>query len=205
MGRLRLEASSTFSFSSCSITLGAGLTLTAIRDILVFSLCSEFTDETLRWGILGVVTPSLADVDRDRPFAEGVGLLGVPTIEGRGFKEGGPIIEPSISARTIVLCAEDVIDEVPLPLTRVLFPRARTLADDADISGETFLFGICIVSVPESEITDGGRGCIGVAVKIEDSRRWDTLDGWAGVLPAVPLTPYFLFSYMEVIWIRYDK
>jgi hypothetical protein len=90
-------------------------------------------------------------------------------IEGRGFERGGPIIEPSIPARTAVLLAEDGdTNDVPLPLTRVLFPRARTLADDADISGETFFFGI---SVPESEITDGGRGCTGVAVKIEESRR----------------------------------
>ena len=103
----------------------------------------------------------------ERFIAEGVGV----PIEGRDFKVGGPIIEPSIPARTTVLLAEDDIDEVPLPLTRVLFPRARTLADDADISRETFFFGICTVSVPESDITDGGRGCKGVAVKNEDSRR----------------------------------
>jgi hypothetical protein len=81
------------------------------------------------------------------------------------------MIEPSTPARTTVLLAEDDTDEVPLPLTRVLFPRARILADDADISRETFFFGICMVSVPESEITDGGRSCTGVALKIEDSRR----------------------------------
>jgi hypothetical protein len=92
-------------------------------------------------------------------------------IEGRGFKIGGPIIEPSIPARTTVLLAEDVIDEVPLPLTRVLFPRARTLADDADISREAFFFGISMASVPEPDIADGGRDCKGVAVKNEDSRR----------------------------------
>lgn len=92
-------------------------------------------------------------------------------IEGRGFKAGGPIIEPSFPARTTVLLAEDGIDEDPLPLTRVLFPKARTLADDADISREAFLLGISRVSVPESEITDGGRDGKGVAVKNEDSRR----------------------------------
>ena len=91
-------------------------------------------------------------------------------IEGRDFKVGGPIIELSIP-RTTVLLAEDGIDGVPLLLTRVLFPRAGTLADDADISRETFFFGIWMVSVPESEITDGGRDCKGVAVKNEDSRR----------------------------------
>jgi hypothetical protein len=114
--------------------------------------------------VLGVTT-CLVDDDRERPVPEGVGV----PIEGRDFKGGGPIIEPSIPARTTVLLAED--DEVPLPLTRVLFPRARTLADDADISRETFFFGICVVSVPESDITDGGRSCTGVALKIEDSRR----------------------------------
>ena len=136
---------------------------------MVFTLCSEFTDETLRWKVLGVVTTRLADDDRESemPIAEGVGV----PIEGRGFKGGGPILEPSIPARITVLLAEDDTDEVPLPLTRVLFPRARTLADDADISGETLFLEICMVSVPESEITDGGRGCTGVAVKIEESRR----------------------------------
>ena len=98
-------------------------------------------------------------------------------IEGRGFKVGGPIIEPSIPERATVLLTEDDTDEVPPPLTRILFPRARTLADDAGISREAFFFGIYMVSVPESEITDGGRGCIGVAVKIEESRRCDALDG----------------------------
>lgn len=80
------------------------------------------------------------------------------------------MIELSIPAR-MVLLAEDGIDEDPLRLTRVLFPRAETLADDADISREAFLLGISMVSVPESEITDGGRDCKGVAVKNEDSRR----------------------------------
>ena len=82
---------------------------------------------------------------------------------------GGPIIEPSIPARPTVLLAEDGLDEGPLPLTRVLFPRAGTLVDDGEISA--FLFGLCVASVPESEITDGGRGGKGVAAKNEDSRR----------------------------------
>ena len=142
---------------------------------MVLTLRSEFTDDTLRWKLLGVVTRLLADDVRESewPIAEGVGV----PIEGRGFKVGGPIIELSFPARKMVLLAEDDIDGVPLPLARVLFPRARTLADDADISRETFFFGISMVSVPESEITDGGRGCKGVAVKNEDSRRWGALDG----------------------------
>ena len=90
-------------------------------------------------------------------------------MEGRRFTMGGPLMEVSIPAGTAVLLAEDDIDGVPL--TRVLFPRARTLADEVDISRETFFFGICVASVPESEITDGGRGGKGVAAKNEDSRR----------------------------------
>lgn len=168
--RLRLETLSTFSFSSCSKTLGAGLALTAVRDILVLTLCSEFTDDTLRCKV-GVVTAGLADDDRESkwPFAEGVG---VPTVEGRDFKGGGPI-ELSIPARTTDLLAEDDTDELPPPLTRVLFPRARSLADGGAISEETFrsFFGFCMASVPESESADGGRDCIGVAAKTEESRR----------------------------------
>ena len=100
-------------------------------------------------------------------------------------------MEPSIPARITDL----LVDELPLPLTRVLFPRARTLPDGGAISEEFFCSLLCVASVLESESTDGGRDA-GVAVKIEESRRWATLDGRAGVLPAVPLTLFFLFSYM---------
>ena len=51
MFRLMLEPAdplSTFSFSSCSKTLGAGLAVIAVRDIFVFTLRSELLDETLR-------------------------------------------------------------------------------------------------------------------------------------------------------------
>jgi hypothetical protein len=70
------------------------------------------------------------------------------------------MIEPSIPARTM------------LPLTRVLFPSVKSLADGGAISEETIrsFFGICKVSVPESESTDD-RDRMGIAVKIEESRR----------------------------------
>ena len=90
------------------------------------------------------------------------------TIEGRDLEGGGPI-EPSIPVRTTDLLAEDEI-EVPLPLTRALFPRAKGLLDGGAIS-EDFFFEKWMTSVPESEATDGGRDCKGVAVKIEESRR----------------------------------
>ena len=121
--------------------------------------------------MVGVVTATgLADDDRESewPFAG----VGVPTTEGRDFKGGGPMIEPSTPVRTTDLLAEPDTDELPLPLTRVLFPRARSLAGGGAISEEIFrsFFGICMASVPESESTDGGRD-IGVALKIEESRR----------------------------------
>lgn len=163
--------------------LGAVLA-TATRGILVVTLCSEFTDEPL-WEKVDVVIAGLArNAFVEGPFAEGVG---VPIIEGRDLKEGGLIIKPLIPAR------------ITLPLTCVLFPRAWSLANGGAISEEIILsfFGTCMVSIPESERTDEDRDSTGIAVEIEGSRRWATLDGWAGVLPAVSLTPIFLFSYME--------
>ena len=120
------------------------------------------------------------------------------TAEGWDFKGGGPI-ELSIPARATDLLAEDDTDEIPLPLARTLFARARGLTVGGAISEKEFhsFFGICMASVLESDITDGGRESTGVAVKIEELRRRDTLDGWAGLLPTVPLIPFFLLSYME--------
>ena len=48
----------------------------------------------------------------------------------------------------------------------------EVLTDDA-VSEECFrsFFGICVASMSESEITDGGRDSIVVAVKIEGSRQ----------------------------------
>ena len=90
-------------------------------------------------------------------------------MEGRDFGGGGPI-EPSIPARTTDLLAEDDTDEVPLPLIRVLFPRAKGLIAGGEELFRSF-FAICMVSVPESDITEGGRDNEGVALKIEESRR----------------------------------
>lgn len=86
--------------------------------------------------MVGVATTGLVDDDRESvwPFEEGVG---VPTTEGRDFKGGGPI-EPSIPARSTDLLVEADTNELTPPLTRVLFPRARSLTDGGAISEEFF-------------------------------------------------------------------
>lgn len=72
-------------------------------------------------------------------------------------------------------------------LRRELFPRAAILEPLA-------------VSVPASEITDGGREPILGVVNIAESRRCPTLDGCAGVDPAVPRTPI-----LRLIWVEKEQ
>lgn len=81
------------------------------------------------------------------------------------------------------LTAEDVTDDEPVALTRLLFPSAETLAKleaDADCGVSEEFFFLMVdggaVSVPDSDIADGGRER-GVALNIEESRRCTTFEG----------------------------
>lgn len=94
--------------------------------------------------------------ERDDILAAGVG---VPAKEARGFSGGGPI-EPSIRAFDIV-----DVDEARA-FTRVLLANGALAAGVASFP----------LSLPESDMTDGGRVSPGVEKTLE-SRRWAIFDG----------------------------
>jgi len=66
----------------------------------------------------------LAEDDRERDEFLPEAGVGVLTSDVRPFKGGGPI-DPSIAERGFVI--EEVDEEVPLVLIRILFPSADTL------------------------------------------------------------------------------
>ena len=91
-----------------------------------------------------------------------------------------------MSTLGLAFTADDVVDDKPVALTRLLFPRAEILiaepeaeADtDCDVSDELFFLIVegGAESVPDSDMADGGRGR-GVALNIEESRRCDVFEG----------------------------
>jgi len=170
------ELSSTFSFSSSSATLRAGLaTILAFETFVLTCACSPATDDTLRCGTGVVATAPFADEDRESDEMRPVGV-GVPIKDGRDLSGGGPIA-PSTEGRTFVL--EEEADALVFTLTRALFPRAAILAETGcGVSEEfrSFLGGT--TSVPESEMTEGGREpATGVGLNTDESRRCTVLEG----------------------------
>jgi len=166
-----------FSFSSCSETeLGVGLAFTV--DLESFPLAGVFSafaeDDALRWTTcvrVGEITDALTDDARDTPV-RAVGV-GVPLMDGRDLRDGGPI-EP--------LIVEGVRVTLPPLLARELFARASLAVMTIEgVSFEFFLsFRIVLddwpASVPDSDMAEGGRDR-GVTVKMPESLRWLTLDG----------------------------
>lgn len=114
--------------------------------------------------------PAFAEDDRDNDDSRPLGV-GVPLIDGRDLSGGGPM-EPSTPAARTVLVTDEA-DEAPLALMRVLLPSAATLVEvNVGVSAELFFLIVKPpASVPDSEITEGGRE-IGVALNIDESRRW---------------------------------
>lgn len=180
----RRELRSTFSFSSSSNRLGAGLGLIACRSGLFLDcVCSR--DDTRRCGSDAPGCPDgFAAVDRESDETLGVGV-GVPAIDVRGFEAGGGPMEPSIRFE------DDALTAVTVPLVRTLLPRAAILAE----------MGVSIDSLrsfptvlPVSESTEEGRDTEGV-LKMAESRRGATREAGAGVLPPVPRTPILRFTW----------
>ena len=128
-------------------------------------------------------TEGVRDSEASRPAG-----VGVPASdrEGRGFIGGGPM-EPSMPRTGFEAEALAAV-----PFTRELFPRARGLVDPPSEGVERPFPRP--VSVPESDITEGGREIGALLVNTDESRRWATLEGCAGVLPAVPRTLCFRLS-----------
>jgi hypothetical protein len=102
---------------------------------------------------------------RDSEASRAAGV-GVPARdrEGRGFIGGGPM-EPSMPRTGFE--AEALMG---VPFTRELFPRARGLVVDPPSEGVERPFPRPI-SVPESDIAEGGRESGTLLVNIDESRR----------------------------------
>jgi hypothetical protein len=164
----------TFSFSSCSEMLSAGLALIPCLDGFIFDCaCSKDDIRPPEMEVPGRVVADFVMGNLEYEEALPVGV-GVPA-DARGLTGGGPI-EPSIPRAGFDIAEE--ADAVPAAalFTRVLFPRADILADVESDSVDGFR---SLVVVLELDMAEGGReedgreedrGTLGVANALDS--RW---------------------------------
>lgn len=85
-------------------------------------------------------------------------------MEARGFCSGGPIL-PTVALDVLE------VEKAPVAFVRTLFPSAGILTGVSTGTLESFERAIlAMLSLPESEMTDGGRDMPGV-VNTAESRR----------------------------------